>query len=184
MNLTPNTTGAPHFELLSGLHTEHFIAFSQIARDRDSRDRLAAWLHAAVASWGPTVVLAPSTAGVALGASLAAHLSVPLHLAQLDRAGRAEAVLGAPELKGERVLLVNDGVTTGTGLEALAAVVQAADAVVCGAGWFASRDEVDVEGLIGAPTASVCDLPLDAWQADRCPQCSAGVPAELALDLN
>jgi orotate phosphoribosyltransferase len=173
-----------HFCLLSGLHTEWFLAFSRIAIDAAAVQQLAATLAAVVGPWSPTAVLAPSTAGVALGGVLARRLGTPLHLASLDGEGRANGIIGTPGLNDQRVLLVNDIVTTGRGLQALADVVRAAGATVAGAAWFASRADVDVQGLLGAPGAHLVTLDLPAVPADQCRGCAAHQPVEEALDLN
>ena len=173
-----------HYELLSGLHTDRFIAFSHIANDRVALDRIAGWLLTAVAPWTPTGVMAPSTAGVSLAANIARRLSVPLHLASLDPTGRANGIIGVEDLGGQSVLLVNDLVTTGDGLTALAETAGAAGASISGAAWFLSRADVDVSAAIGCPSASIAELPLPAWAADECELCSTENPLELALDLN
>ncbi len=180
----PGVLRTGHFELLSGLHTQHFLAFSRIAIDKGAVDDLADTLSALAAAWSPTAVLAPSTAGVALAGALAGRIGVPLLLAALDDGGRADGILGAPDLTGGRVLLVNDVVTTGDGLEALATVVKAARGDVAGAAWFASRADIDVSARLGVPVAHLVSVDLPAFPADQCPGCTAGTPAQPALDLN
>lgn len=173
-----------HFELLSGLHSDRFIAFSRISRDDDALALIASWLAPSLAPHAPTAVLAPSTAGVGLGRSLASQLGVALYLSSLSDEGRPEEVIGAPNLQGHRVLLVNDIVTTGAGLKTLASLVRAAGAEPAAAAWFISRDGVDVETLVGAPEAHLADVDLPAWKVDDCNLCRAAVPPQLALDIN
>jgi orotate phosphoribosyltransferase len=173
-----------HFELLSGLHTDRFLAFSRIAADPTALGFIADWLQPCVAAQRPTTLVAPSTAGVGLGWALAQRLGVPLHLASLGATGRADGLLGDPRLDEERVLLVNDLVTTGQGLKALGDVVVRCGGTVRGATWFLTRGEADVEDLIGAPCFAVATLPLEAWDAELCPLCREHEPAQLALDLN
>lgn len=172
-----------HFRLLSGLHTDQFLAFSAIAEDTEVVHELAGLLSPVVAPWCAEAVLAPSTAGVALGGALADRLGVALHLAALDEAGRAAGILGG-DLCARRVLLVNDVVTTGQGVVALAAVARQGGAEVAGAAWFASRAEVELERMIAAPTAWIASLDLQTVPAERCAACERGRPFEDALDLN
>jgi orotate phosphoribosyltransferase len=181
----PDALLAGHFELLSGLHTDRFLAFSRIAADTAALNLIADYLLPSVAAQGPTVIVAPSTAGVALAWALAQRLSLPLHLAGLDDRGRAHSLIGGPDLSSERALLVNDILTTGHGLQALADTVTASGAELAAAAWFLTRSsKVDVEAMIGAPGFPVATMPLSSWAADQCPHCQAQTPAQLAVDLN
>ena len=100
----PGVLQTGHFRLLSGLHTEHFLAFSHVAQDRQAVRQLAAELAACCGPWAPTCVLGALDAGVALGGELARDLDVPLHLATLDERGRPNAVLSDASLQAHRVL--------------------------------------------------------------------------------
>jgi orotate phosphoribosyltransferase len=173
-----------HFELLSGLHTDRFIAFSRIAKEPGALALIADWLSPSLSVLAPTAVIAPSTAGVGLGWALARRLGVAMHLASLDASGRPDSVIGAPDLSGERLVLVNDVVTTGIGITALAAAVRLAGGEVAAAAWFASRAPVRVSATIDAPVASVVDVDMPAWEPADCPACAASAAATLALDLN
>jgi len=180
----PGVLRTGHFRLLSGRHADRFVAFSRLVDDPQALKTISTWLASVVAPWTPTVVLAPSTAGVALGSALGRHLGAPLHLASLDDSGRPNGVLGAPDLHGESVLLVNDIVTTGDGISALAALSRHAGATVAGGAWFLSRADVPVGDRIDAPTAAVGLLDLGSHAANDCPGCRAEQPLQDALDLN
>jgi orotate phosphoribosyltransferase len=107
-----------------------------------------------------------------------------MHLACLNSDGRPEGLVGDPDIAGARVLLVNDVVTTGQGIDALARTVRERGADVAGAAWFASRSGVDVVGNIDAPVVFAVSLDLKAVPADECETCSRGVPLEDGTDLN
>jgi hypothetical protein len=64
-----HTRGAArgHFALLSGLHTDRFLAFSRIADDPAALQTIAGWLAPSIALLLPDALVAPSTAGVGLG---------------------------------------------------------------------------------------------------------------------
>jgi orotate phosphoribosyltransferase len=180
----PGALEQGHFVLLSGQHTDTFLRFSSLARDRAKLDCFGDWLVPSVAPWQADVVFAPSTAGVALGWVLARRLGLPLELAELNEVGRAVGLIGDVHLADRRVLLVNDVVTTGGGMSALADVAEAGGGEVAGAAWFASRAPVDVAALIDAPVAAVVDLELAATDADACSLCDDGIPAVPGRDLN
>lgn len=180
----PGVVRHGHFSLLSGLHTDTFVAFSGIAADTNALDRIASWMLGTVAAWEPTDVLAPSTAGVGLASTIARRVSARLHLADLNSAGRPQGIVGESLTHGSRVLLVNDVVTTGAGLHALAEHVRAAGASIVGAAWFAARGPANVTAELQAPSVHIADLEAPTWAADGCHLCTDGVPIEDALDLN
>jgi orotate phosphoribosyltransferase len=173
-----------HFRLLSGAHSEHFLRFSRIASDTASLAAVAGALAPTVAAWQLDVVLAPSTAGVSLAREIAQQLGLPLQLASVDASGRAREVLGGSALAGRRVLIVNDIVTTGDGLDALAGVARAAAGVVVGAAWFASRTRIDVAARLGVPTAWLVTVNLPGCAQEECECCAAGEDVVDGLDLN
>jgi orotate phosphoribosyltransferase len=181
---SPGVLEHGHYELLSGLHTDAFIRFSALARDAEALRTIGDWLTPSLKPWNADALVAPSTAGVALAWTLARRLAVPLHLATPGEDGRAVEIPATDALAGQRILLVNDVVTTGTGMSSLARLVEDAGAVIAGAAWFASRSTVDVEAMIAAPTACVVALELVAVEADKCALCRDEIPVERAADLN
>ena len=82
------------------------------------------------------------------------------------------------------VLLVNDVVTTGRGMAALARVATEAGATVAGATWFLSRDTIDLAATIGAPVSYVGDLLLSHWAPPSCPLCARDEPVTRAVEIN
>jgi orotate phosphoribosyltransferase len=173
-----------HYALLSGRHSDTFIRFSMLARDESALGCIADWLVPSLKPWEADAIVAPATAGVALGWALARRLSVPLHLAAPDATGRPTAIGTSDDLNTQRVLLVNDVVTTGAGMKALARVAEAADADIAGAAWFATRSPVDVEAIIAARATWVVGLELAAVEAEVCELCQQKIPVEHAVDLN
>jgi orotate phosphoribosyltransferase len=179
----PGAIRTGHFRLLSGMHTDAFVAFSAVAAAPAAVDQAASWLAPVLAPWNAGLVLAPSTAGVALAGSLARYLSVPLALASLGTTGRAHGVLGDIDFASQDVLIVNDVLTTGQGLKALSSLVAAGGGRVAGAAWFLTRTP-ELPKTFPMPSQAVLTLPLPAWNQAGCALCHEGQPAENALDLN
>lgn len=173
-----------HFELLGGDHSDSFIRFSRIAEQTPALEVTTQWLLPSVAAWMLDAIVAPATAGVALAATLGKRLGLPVTLADVDDNGRAIA-LHTPELVADRrVLLVNDVVTTGNGMAALAQVARDAGAVVAGGAWFLTRNDIDVSELLEAPACAIGDLLLPQWSADSCPLCASGETLMHAAEIN
>lgn len=179
---SPGALRTGHYRLLSGLHTDTFFAFSVIARDAQAVRQITAWMTPGAAAWEPDLILAPTTAGVTLGASIARDLGVPLALTSLDADSRASGVLGQADLTGRRVALVNDVFTTGQGLRQLTDTAANAGAKVVGACWFLSRTANLPDGL--PPCVAVATAALPAWSEAECSMCAGAIPVEQAIDLN
>ncbi|MDN4175628.1 phosphoribosyltransferase family protein [Nocardioides sp. SOB77] len=160
-----------HYRLLSGSHTDRFLAFSAVASDVSNLDRIAGWLGPTVDAWRADAVISPSTAGVGLGSTLARRISAPLYLASVGPDGRPTHVIGSSMGVGTRVLIVNDVATTGTSIRGLVDLVASAGAVVAGAAWFASRSLTPVTAF-EFPTAHIVDVDLPTSQADACVLCA------------
>lgn len=178
----PGALRTGHYQLLSGLHTDSFFAFSTIARDTRAIRQISAWLTPVAAAWEPDLILTPTTAGVTLGASIARDLGIQLALTSLNAESRAAGLLGHADLTGRRVVLVNDVFTTGQGLRHLTETAVNAGGEVLGACWFLSRTANLPNDL--PPFVAVATATLPAWREGECVLCAGGVAVEHAIDLN
>jgi orotate phosphoribosyltransferase len=70
----------------------------------------------------------------------------------------------------DRVLVVEDVVTTGMSVREIFAVVEAHGASVVAVGVIVRRAPVD----FGVPTRALLDLPIESYAASECPMCAAG----------
>jgi len=181
---TPGTVCTGHFRLLSGQHSDQFVRFSELARRPEVLGHIVELLAANVAPLAPKGVIAPCTAGVALGAEIARRLSVRLCLASVGEDGRADGFIDEPPAGGTPMLAVNDIVTTGDGLRALASVVGQADATVVGAAAFLCRSEPSAISGLDLPLALVATTPLAAWEPADCRLCAEHEPVADGRDLN
>jgi orotate phosphoribosyltransferase len=174
-----------HYRLLSGLHSDRFVRFSRLAEERESLGYIADLLAGTVASWAPEAIIAPSTAGVSLGVALGRRLALPLHLCNVGNDGRPTHLIGVAPTQGARMLIVNDVITTGMGVKALATVACEAGAEPIGCCAFIARTTADLVHLSGMPVAITASADLAAWAADECPLCGNGDSSpEQARDLN
>jgi orotate phosphoribosyltransferase len=105
-------------------------------------------------------------------------------LADVGADGRAQTVHDTDNLRERRALLVNDVVTTGRGMAALARVAMDAGATVAGGAWFLSRGSINVSEMIGAPVSYVGDLLLSHWSPASCPLCVCGEPLTRSVEIN
>jgi orotate phosphoribosyltransferase len=163
-----------HFLLSSGLHSPAYV---QCALLLESPVRAAAAgeaIAAGLRALAPDSVLAPALGGVIIGHEVARALDVPFRFA--ERAGEKLALRRGFELRsGERVVIVEDVITTGKSTLETAALAEAAGATVVGIASIIDRSG----GRHGFSQPFVALLPLDlpTYAGDACPLCKDGSQA-------
>jgi orotate phosphoribosyltransferase len=75
---------------------------------------------------------------------------------------------------GERVVVVEDVITTGGSTKEVIDIVRAAGAIPVAAGSIIDRSGGAVD--LGIPRAALETLKVITWQAEECPLCRAGEP--------
>jgi len=163
-----------HFRLTSGLHSPGYLQCALVLQHPQHAEALGRALAERTRGWRPTVVLSPALGGVVIGHEVARALGV--------RAIFAERQDGALMLRrgfmiGEtdRVLVVEDVVTTGGSTRETMEVARAAGALVVGAGAIIDRSGGN-PGL-DVPFHALATIALPTYQPDACPLCAAGSQA-------
>ncbi len=163
-----------HFLLSSGLHSPAYVQCALLlespARAADAGEGIAALLR----GLAPDSVLSPALGGVIIGHEVARALGVPFRFA--ERAGDKLALRRGFELTpGERVVIIEDVVTTGKSTIETAALAESAGAVVVGIGSIIDRSG----GRHGftVPFAALLPLDLPTYDGADCPLCRAGTQA-------
>jgi orotate phosphoribosyltransferase len=106
-----------HFGLQSGNHSEYFVRFAQIGRDRDAIARVAQHLLDELGRINFDVVLCPESGGYFLGQAIAERAGAKLGVSAINALRQPSHVLRRGEIpEGASVLIANDVVTTGHSL--------------------------------------------------------------------
>ena len=161
-----------HFRLTSGLHSAGYLQCALVLQHPTQAEVLGSALADAARAWRPAAVLSPALGGIVIGQEVARSLGT--------RAVFAERVEGALTLRrgfeftpGERVLVVEDVITTGTSTCETIDVARAAGAQVVGAASIIDRGSgVDV----GVSSHALITLALPTYDPAACPLCAAGTP--------
>ncbi len=120
-------------------------------------------------------MLAPALGGVIIGYEVARALGVPFRFA--ERAGERLALRRGFELSpGERVVIIEDVVTTGKSTLETAALAESAGAVVVGIGSIIDRS-AGRHGLRRAVRGPRWPLDLPTYDPGACPLCHDGSEA-------
>jgi orotate phosphoribosyltransferase len=167
-----------HFILSSGLRSSRYLQCARVLMD----PRRAARLAEALATTIPAalreqidIVVSPAMGGVIIGHEMGRALGVEAIFAERP-AGTFELRRGFRLAAGQRVLLVEDVVTTGlSSREAITAVEAAGGRVIAGA---ALVDRSNGTADLGVPFFPLLRLDVPAYQADALPPELAALPAE------
>lgn len=166
-----------HFILSSGLRSSRYLQCARVLMDPARAERLARALAAKIPAEtraDVTAVIAPAMGGLICGHELARALGV-LSMFVERPAGTFELRRGFRLEPGQKVLLMEDVVTTGlSGREAIAAVTAAGGIVIHAA---ALVDRSSGTADLGVPFTPLIRLNVPSFAADALPPELAAIPA-------
>src|SRR5262249_17586845 len=168
-----------HFRLTSGLHSPGYLQCALVLQHPADAERLGAAIADRTRELRATVVLSPALGGIVIGQEVARALGV--------RAIFAERQDGALTLRrgfllgeADRVLVVEDVLTTGGSTRETMQVATAAGAHVVGAGSIVDRSTPSTSsgqaGALGVPFSTLLKIDLPTFEPDACPLCAQGLP--------
>ena len=167
-----------HFILSSGLHSPRYLQCARVLMDPERAARLAAALAASIPPDLRSridLVVSPAMGGIIIGHEMGRALGVEAIFVERPT-GVFELRRGFGIDKGERVLLVEDVVTTGlSSREAMQAVAEAGGEVVAAA---ALVDRSAGAAELGVPFFPLLRLAVPAYDATALPPELAAIPAE------
>jgi len=158
-----------HFRLSSGRHSNRFVQKFRFLEDPAFLERIVAALLAGMPPLDVRCVVSAAVGGIVLGYESARQLGTRAIFVEKE-GGVARFRRGFGVAPGERVLVVEDVITTGLSVREVIAVVEAEGGVVPASATVVRRGIVDV----GAPLYALLDLPMDSFDPADCPQCAAG----------
>ena len=164
-----------HFRLTSGLHSPRYLQCALVLSDPAKAGALAAALAPEVSGLGATVVLSPALGGIVIGHEVARALGVRAIFAERQD-GRLTLRRGFALGPADRVLVVEDVVTTGGSTRETADVARAAGAAVVGAASIVDRSGGDP--ALGVPYRALLRLDVPTYPPEACPLCAEGRPVE------
>lgn len=165
-----------HFLLKSGRHAGRYLEKFLVLQHPAHGVELCRRFAEALAPYAPTLVVGPTTGGVLLSFETARQLGSAVRAAfaePLDGGGRALR-RGWSIGPNERVVLVDDILTTGASLVETVEAVRAAGAEPVAAAVMVDRSTEPVD--LGLPLHALGRIEIPSWVADACPLCADGLP--------
>lgn len=166
-----------HFVLSSGLHSPVFLQKNLVFMDGARCERLCKALAAKIVDLvGPVdVAISPAVGGIIPGYETAKHLNV--RSMYVEREGGAFRLRRGFHVEpGEKVVMVEDIVTTGLSSRECIAAIQAAGGTVVAAACIVDRSGGKAD--VGVPLVALASLDVPAYPADALPPELAALPVE------
>jgi orotate phosphoribosyltransferase len=162
-----------HFRLSSGLHSEKYLQCALVLQYPDVAEKLSKELAGKFSKDAIDVVIGPALGGVTLAYEVARAIGKRgLFTERQD--GKMVLRRGFSISKGEKVLVVEDVVTTGGSTKEVIDLVKSFGAEVVGVGSIIDRSGAKID--FGAPFKPLAKVAVETFEEDACPLCKKQVP--------
>lgn len=162
-----------HFRLSSGLHSPGYLQCALVLQHPQLAARLGAAIGALVADARPTTILSPALGGLIIGHEVARAVGARAIFAERED-GILRLRRGFTIAEAERVVVVEDVVTTGGSTRETVQVARAAGAQVLAAAAIVDRSGCGA--ALDVPLHALLSLSLPTHDPAECPLCAQGLP--------
>ena len=164
-----------HFLLASGLHSPVYWEKFQVLQYPNYTEQLCGMIAKNFANEEIQVVAGPTTGGIILAFETGRQLGVRSIFAEKKGDARERTFRRGFDIsKGERVLVVDDILTTGGSIHEVIDAVNKLGGEVIGVGVLVDRSQQKVD--FGAPLFSCLRSETITYSSDTCPLCAEKVP--------
>lgn len=172
-----------HFVLTSLLHAKIYINKDAVYMHPMKISLLCRYIAKQFVDDGIEVVIAPATGGVILSQWVAYHLlkmtrrDILAVYAEKDEAAGFVIKRGYDKaIKGKKVLVVEDVLTTGGSVKKVVELVRANGGIVVGLGALCNRGGVTSADVANPPKFfALIDINVETWPEEKCPLCATSV---------
>ena len=163
-----------HFVLTSGLHSTQYLQCALVLQHPSEAEAFGRAIAEQFRKVGVETVAAPAIGGIIIGWEVARALGVRSIWTEREE-GKMMLRRGFSVRPGERVLVVEDVITTGGSTRETCDALRAAGALVVGAASIIDRSGGRSD--VGVPRVALATLEVPAFAPADCPLCAEGVPA-------
>ena len=165
-----------HFRLTSGLHSAGYLQCALVLQHPRDAEACGAGIAERVRGLGIQAVLSPALGGIVIGHEVARALGVRAIFAERQD-GALTLRRGFSLAPGEKVLVVEDVVTTGGSTRETIEVARAAGAQVVAAAAIIDRSSRTKAGPgLEVPFHALATVSLPTYPPESCPLCASGMP--------
>ena len=164
-----------HFRLTSGRHSDVYYEKFTLLRNPTVATRLCQTMAEKLAPLGAQTVVGPTTGGIIIAYDVARYLGLESIYAEPGESGSGRVFKRGFALdRGQKVVIVDDVLTTGRSLFEVIDLVKGYGAEILGIGELLDRSG----GLVkfDYPFFPLASVKADSWEPDNCPLCARGEP--------
>ncbi len=164
-----------HFKLSSGLHSGQYLQCALLLQYPDIAEKLCRELAEKFENEKITVVIGPALGGITVSYEVARALGVRSLFAERDSTNAMVLRRGFSIDRSDRVLLVEDVITTGGSVGELVNIVKTNGAELVGIGSLIDRS--NGKASFGVPFKALAKVEVITYEEKNCPFCKKGLPA-------
>ncbi|OPY58003.1 MAG: Orotate phosphoribosyltransferase [Pelotomaculum sp. PtaU1.Bin035] len=162
-----------HFQLTSGRHSDRYFQCAMVLQHPNYTETLCRELAVRFAGENISAVIGPATGGVIVSYEVARALGVLSMFAEREN-GVMKLRRGFSIKPGDKVLVVEDVITTGGSVREVIEIVKGLGGEVVGAGVLVDRSNGTEE--LGVRTEALLTTEVTSYTPEECPLCKKGFP--------
>ena len=173
LSLLQDTEGVldGHFLLTSGRHSNIYFEKFRILEHPSDLDSVCKEMAKIVEDKNIELVLGAAIGGILIAGGVGRYLNVK-HIFSERNNGKMELRRGFSIAKGQRVLIVEDIITTGGSVFELIELVQSYGGEVIHVVNLVDRSSSSVDFRV--PSTALLTMPSESWEPNACPLCKKG----------
>lgn len=164
-----------HFRLTSGRHSNTYFQCAKVLQYPEHLSEVCSQIADHFRNSGVETVISPAIGGIVVGTEVGRQLDVKTIFAE-RKDGAMTIRRGFSLTKGERVLVIEDVITTGGSVAEVISLIEAAGATLIGVGSVVDRSNGKVR--LAENQYSVLAMEVVSYPPEECPLCKAGIPVE------
>lgn len=165
-----------HFLLTSGKHSNRYLQCARVFQYPNYAEELCNALAQSFAGEKIDLCVGPALGGVVMAYETARSLDVRGLFTERDKDGTMALRRGFVIERGERILVLEDVVTTGGSVKEVIELLRDMGAEIVGVGAIVDRSSGQAD--FGVPFKSIIQLDVESYDPADCPLCQQGIPAE------
>jgi orotate phosphoribosyltransferase len=163
-----------HFRLTSGLHSPEYLQCAKVLQYPNYAERFGREIREQFEGLSIDLVCAPAMGGLIIGHEVARAFGVRFIFTERDAETKMTLRRGFSVTPGERVLIVEDVITTGGSTREVVELLRSLSANVVAAASIMDRSGGTAD--VGVPRVALGTLKVTAYQPEACPLCAQGLP--------
>ena len=160
-----------HFRLTSGRHAAYYMQCAKLLQHPDATEILVSQLAGYFVNQGITVVAGPATGAIIIAYEAARALGVKDVFTERE-GGIMSLRRGFTVGPKDRVLVVEDVVTTGGSVREVIELMYEKGAEVVGVGVLVDRTNGKID--FGVPLQALVSMEIESFESENCPICAEG----------